>query len=125
MDFVIEAQFDHLGAFTYSREEGTPAYPLGDPVHWRTKEKRMRILMEAQQEISRAKNQAMVGQILEVMAEGPLEETESIIKGRHSGQAPDIDGNVLIVDGRPELYTIQNVRITEAHPYDLVGRIEL
>ena len=124
LDFVLEAQFDHLGAFAYSREEGTPAYPLGDPVHWRTKEKRRRILMEAQHGISKAKNQAMVGQLLEVLVEGPHEETESILIGRHQGQAPEIDGDVLIVDGTPELYKIQNVRITEAHAYDLVGVIE-
>ena len=124
VDFVIEAQFDHLGVFAYSREEGTPAYPLGDPVHWRTKEKRCRVLMEAQQGISKARNQALVGQVMEVMVEGPLEETELIMKGRHQGQAPEIDGNVLIVDGRPKLYTIQSVRVTEAHAYDLVGVIE-
>ncbi|MDR2560495.1 MAG: 30S ribosomal protein S12 methylthiotransferase RimO [Holophagales bacterium] len=123
LDFVIEAQFDHLGVFAYSREEGTPAYPLGDTVHWRTKEKRRRILMEAQQGISRAKNQAMVGQLLEVLVEGTHEESESILIGRHQGQAPEIDGSVLIVDGRPELYKIQSVLVTEAHAYDLVGVI--
>jgi len=124
LDFVLEARFDHLGVFTYSREEGTPAYALGDTVHWRTKEKRKKILMEAQQGISATRNRAMVGQTLEVMIEGPHEETESILLGRHRGQAPDIDGNVLIVDGEPELYPIQNVRITEAHAYDLVGIVE-
>jgi len=123
LDFVIEAQFDHLGVFAYSREEGTPAYPLGDTVHWRTKEKRRRILMQAQQSISRAKNQTMVGRLLEVLVEGAHEESESILIGRHQGQAPEIDGSVLIVDGRPELYKINSVLVTEAHAYDLVGVI--
>ncbi|MCL1893109.1 MAG: 30S ribosomal protein S12 methylthiotransferase RimO [Holophagaceae bacterium] len=123
-DFITEAQFDHLGVFTYSIEEGTPAYPLGDPIQNRTKEKRMRILMEMQQAISKRRNQELVGKTIEVIVEAPHEETDLIIKGRHSGQAPEIDGNVLIVGGEPKLYTIQNVKITEAHPYDLVGMIE-
>ena len=122
-DFVADVQFDHVGVFTYSLEEGTPAFPLGDPVHRRTKEKRRRILMELQQGISKKRNQALIGRRLEVMAEGYHEETDMIIKGRHGGQAPDVDGNVLIVGGEPELYTIQNVQITEAHAYDLVGVI--
>jgi ribosomal protein S12 methylthiotransferase len=121
--FISDAQFDHVGVFTYSREEGTPAFSTGDPIHKRTKEKRKRILMEQQCRISKKRNQALVGQCLEVMMEGRHEETDLIFKGRHRGQAPEIDGNVLVVDGGPHLYTIQNVRITEAHAYDLVGTI--
>jgi len=123
-DFIADVQLDHLGIFTYSHEEGTPAFSLGDTVHKRTKEKRRRILMEFQQNISKKRNQALVGQSIEVMVEGLHEESDLIVKGRHRGQAPDIDGNVLIVDGKPELYTIQNVLITEAHAYDLVGIVE-
>jgi ribosomal protein S12 methylthiotransferase len=121
LDFIAEAQFDHVGVFTYSLEDGTPAFPLGDPVHNRTKEKRRRILMELQHGISVARNQALVGRCIPVMAESIHEESDSIIKGRHSGQAPEIDGNVLIVGGEPKLYAIQNVIITEAYAYDLVG----
>jgi ribosomal protein S12 methylthiotransferase len=122
--FISDARFDHVGIFAYSREEGTPAFHLGDPVHWRTKEKRRRLLMEAQNQISKERNQALIGQCLEAMVEGPHEESGLILKGRHRGQAPEVDGNVLIVDGAPSLYTIQTVRITEAHAYDLVGTIE-
>jgi ribosomal protein S12 methylthiotransferase len=121
--FISDARLDHVGVFTYSREEGTPAFCLGDPVHWRTKERRRRVLMEMQNQISKERNQALVGQRLEVLVEGAHEDSDLILKGRHRGQAPEIDGNVLIVDGLPELYTIQNVRITEAHAYDLVGTI--
>lgn len=123
-DFIAEAQFDHLGVFTYSQEEGTPAYPLGDPVPKRTKEKRKRVLMELQQDISKRRNRALVGQRLEVMVEGLHEDSDMIVKGRHRGQAPDVDGNVLIVGGEPRLYTIQDVMVTEAHAYDLVGLAE-
>ncbi|HJV21597.1 MAG TPA: TRAM domain-containing protein, partial [Holophagaceae bacterium] len=89
----------------------------------RTKEARKKKLLEIQQKIAREKNQAKVGRILEVLVEGAHEETDLIAKGRHHGQAPEIDGNVLIVDGKPMPNTIQRVRITQAHAYDLVGEI--
>lgn len=122
--FVADVGFDHVGVFTYSAEEGTPAFNMGDSIQKRTKERRVRILMELQHEISKKNNQTLIGKKLEVLVEAVHEETDMIIKGRHRGQAPDIDGNVLIVGGEPELYTIQNVRITEAHAYDLVGVVE-
>jgi len=121
--FIEEARFEHVGIFTYSREEGTPAYDLGDPVPGRTKERRKRILMELQQKISRAKNQALEGKVLEVLVEGTHEETTLVYKGRHGGQAPEIDGNVLIVKGEPRIHAIQKVKITKGHAYDLVGEI--
>lgn len=121
--FVEEAQFEHVGVFTYSREEGTPAYALGDPVPSRTKGRRKRVLMELQQKISRAKNQSLVGRTLDVLVEGAHEETELVFKGRHGGQAPEVDGNVLMVGGTPLVNRIQPVRITEAHAYDLVGEV--
>jgi len=122
--FIADAQFDHVGVFSYSAEEGTKAFSLGDSVHRRTKEKRARILMELQQGISKKRGQSLVGRTLEVMVEGLHEESDMIVKGRHSGQAPEVDGNVLIVGGEPRLYEIQNVLITEAHAYDLVGVAE-
>ncbi len=121
--FIQEARFDHVGVFTYSPEEGTPAYGAGDPIPQRTKETRKKKLLEIQQKIAREKNQEKVGQILEVLVEGAHEETDLIAKGRHQGQSPEIDGNVLIVDGQPMPNTIQRVRITQAHAYDLVGEI--
>lgn len=121
--FVEEARFEHVGVFTYSLEEGTPAYAMGDPVPDRTKQKRKRILMELQQKISRAKNRDLEGRILDVLVEGPHEETELVFKGRHQGQAPEVDGGVLIVGGEPVVNTIQPVRITKGHAYDLVGEV--
>lgn len=122
--FVEEARFDHVGVFTYSPEEGTPAYALGDPVPKRTKNSRKRKLMELQQRIAREKNREKVGQVLDVLIEGVHEETELILKGRHAGQAPEVDGNVLIVGGEPVPGSIQKVRITQAHAYDLIGEVE-
>lgn len=122
--FVEEARFEHVGVFTYSPEEGTSAYGLGDPVPERTKQSRKRRLLEKQQKIARARNLELVGQTLEVLVEGTHEETDMVFRGRHGGQAPEIDGNVLIVGGEPRPHTIQKVRITQAHAYDLVGEVE-
>ncbi len=115
--------FEHVGVFTYSLEEGTPAAALGDPVPERTKQSRKRKVMELQQRISRAKNRALVGRELEVLVEGTHEETQMVFKGRHAGQAPEVDGSVLIVGGEPRVNTLQRVRITEGHAYDLVGEV--
>jgi len=122
--FVEEARFDHVGVFTYSAEEGTPAFALGDPVPERSKQKRRRLLLEAQQKIARTLNRAREGQVLEVLVEGVHEETELILKGRWRGQAPEVDGSVLIVGGEPKVNAIQRVRITQGHAYDLVGEVE-
>lgn len=121
--FIQEARFDHVGVFTYSPEEGTSAFPLGDPIPKRTKEARKKKLLEVQQKIARELNEEKVGQTIEVLVEGAHEETDLIAKGRHQGQAPEIDGNVLIVDGHPRPGTIQRVTITKAHAYDLIGEI--
>ena len=121
--FIEEARFDHVGVFTYSPEEGTPAYALGDPVPARTKQKRRRLLLESQQKIARSLNRAREGQILNVLVEGIHEETDLILKGRWRGQAPEVDGSVLIVGGEPKVNAIQPVRITKGHAYDLVGEV--
>ena len=123
LDFLKEARLDHVGAFTYSREEGTGAHALGDPVDRRTKTRRQEKLLEVQQAISWEKNRARLGQRLEVLVEGVCEETEHLLQGRLATQAPDIDGRVLINDGFAAPGTFAEVRVTEAHPYDLVGGI--
>ncbi|HJW08243.1 MAG TPA: 30S ribosomal protein S12 methylthiotransferase RimO [Holophagaceae bacterium] len=122
--FLQEAKFEHVGVFTYSPEEGTSAFAQGDPIPARTKNSRKRKLLELQQKIAREKNQAKVGQLIEVIVEGAHEETDLIWKGRHEGQAPEVDGSVLIVGGVPRMNTIQKVRITKAHAYDLIGEVE-
>jgi ribosomal protein S12 methylthiotransferase len=123
LDFLKEARLDHVGAFTYSSEEGTGAHALGDPVDRRTKTRRQEKLLEVQQAISWEKNRARVGQRLEVLVEGVCEETEHLLQGRLATQAPDIDGRVLINDGFAAPGTFARVQVTEAHPYDLVGGI--
>jgi ribosomal protein S12 methylthiotransferase len=123
IDGVKKARFNHLGVFKYSDEEGTPAVRLGNKVPEDVIEARFEALYEAQKEIARELNQAYVGQIIEVLVEGVHEETDLLLQGRHAGQAPDIDGKVIINDGMAEAGDIVQVEITEVLDYDLVGRI--
>ncbi|MFA6002592.1 MAG: 30S ribosomal protein S12 methylthiotransferase RimO [Elusimicrobiota bacterium] len=122
-DFVKTARFEHLGVFTYSAEEGTPAYKLGDPAPARIKENRKHRLLELQQGISREKNQALVGRVLDVLVEGSHQDSDWVFQGRHPGQAPEVDGSVLFMGERPRIGAIQPVRITQAHAYDLIGEL--
>lgn len=127
MDFCKAMEFDHLGVFTYSDEEGTPAYELADKVPLRTAQARQRKLMAQQAKISRRRNKKMIGQKVKVFFEGPSKESDLLWQGRTEFQAPDIDGCILINDApedfAPEHGKFVTVEITEAHDYDLIGRI--
>ena len=135
--FVEEARFDHLGVFTYSHEESTGAFALDDDVPAEIKTRRRDALMEAQQRIAFACNEAKVGATVEVLVEGSHEDTDDLLVGRMATQAPDVDGQVLINDGfvvddsalDPRLLpharpgAMARVLLTETAGYDLVGRI--
>ncbi|MGE0631225.1 MAG: 30S ribosomal protein S12 methylthiotransferase RimO [Pseudobdellovibrionaceae bacterium] len=121
--FIAEQQFDRVGCFKYSPEENTPGGRMTDQIDEETKQRRYEAVMEVQQNISRMKHQAMVGRIVDVLVEGESEETELLLKGRTSQQAPDIDGVVLINDGQADVGEIVKVEITEAMEYDLIGHI--
>jgi ribosomal protein S12 methylthiotransferase len=123
LSFVQAAEFDHLGVFTYSDEEGTAGFELPGRVPARVKEARRRRLMALQKRIAHRRNRARVGERTLVLAEGPHPETELLVKGRLASQAPEIDGAVLINDGQPEPGAFVTCEITEAHPYDLVARV--
>ena len=122
LDFVREIEFDHLGAFKYSAEEGTPASRLPDPIPESVKEERLRILMEIQKKISLKKYRQMVGRKMEVLVEGPNHQG-GVLRGRLQIQAPEIDGCVFL-KGKARLGDWVEARITQALPYDLVGEIE-
>ena len=123
MTFVREAEFDHLGVFTYSDEEGTSAFPLEGRVPARTKESRRKKLLALQAQISERRNRRWVGERVEVLVEGTHADTDLLLRGRMSTQAPDVDGAVLINDGTAKPGTFVACEITEAHPHDLVARI--
>lgn len=124
LQFVKEQKFDRVGCFVYSQEEGTKAGTLPGQVEHEIKQRRHDELMEAQQEISREKHEAMVGKRLSVLIEGYSEETELLLVGRHSQQAPEIDGITYINDGTADVGDIVEVEISESHDYDLVGAIQ-
>jgi ribosomal protein S12 methylthiotransferase len=117
------ARFNHLGVFKYSDEEGTPALRLKNKVSQEVIDERFEKLYEAQKEIARELNQEYLGKVIEVLVEGVHEETDLLLQGRHAGQAPDIDGKVIINDGMAKAGEIVKVEITEVLDYDLVGRI--
>ncbi len=125
--FVREAKIDWLGVFSYSDEEGAAAFDLGEKVPKRTIEARRRRLMRTQLKISAKARAAQVGREVEVLVEGPSEETELLWQARTMQQAPEIDGHVLINDfgDREALVpgTFYRAEITEAHDYDVVARI--
>lgn len=122
-DFVKEQRFERLGVFQYSDEEGTPAFEMENKVPRRTIERRWREIMAIQKRISREQNKKLVGTTLEVLVEGRSPETDLLLVGRHQGQAPEIDGNVYINDGMAYPGELVTIEVTEAHDYDLVGRV--
>ena len=126
-DWVKEVEFDRVGVFTYSPEEGTHAAELPDQVEDHVKTERFEALMGLQQEISLRKNQAWIGTSTQVIVDGISEEHELVFEGRHYGQAPDIDGVVyLSFDHGGQLPTpgdLVEVVIEDATAYDLLGTV--
>ena len=125
-EFVREVEFDNLGAFTYSPEPGSASEALGDPVPPDEKERRRDFLLSLQKPIARRANRRLVGRTVEALVEGPCEETEHLLEGRLRSQAPEIDGRLLVNDTGDRAVapgTIVRAEITEAHEYDLIGRI--
>jgi len=123
LQFVEDLRFDRLGTFTFSFEPGTSSEPLGDPIPEEVKEARKEELMVLQQDISLAKNQALVGQTLDVLIEGQgqVEGTSEMISlGRSYRDAPEIDGMV-IVEGEVPVGDMVPVQITGAMVYDVTG----
>jgi ribosomal protein S12 methylthiotransferase len=122
-DFVMMAQFDHLGVFVFSPEKGAPSSRLKRTVSLKEARRRRDRLMALQAAISERKNQRMIGRVLPVLVEGPCTETDLLLTGRLATMAPDVDGQVLINKGEGKVGAIMPVRITEAHTYDLLGEI--
>jgi ribosomal protein S12 methylthiotransferase len=123
LQFISEQQFDRVGCFKYSPEESTPGGKMPDQVDEETKQRRYEAVMEVQQNISREKHRAFIGKTVEVLVEGYSEETDLLLQGRMSQQAPDIDGVVLINDGEAKVGDIVKVHITDSMEYDLIGEI--
>jgi len=123
LQFVEETRFDRLGVFCYSREEGTPAAEMPDQVSERIKRERHKKLMRTQARVSFKHNRTLVDSEEEVLVEGYSEETELLLRGRSSRQAPDVDGLVYITAGNANVGDIVRLKITDSSDYDLIGEI--
>jgi len=122
-DFLRKNYFDHLGVFAYANEEGCRAAELPGQISEEVKEERLRLIMELQAEISFAMLQKYVGRVEKVLVEGLSRESDLLLEGRTRYQAPEIDGCVYITKGNAKPGDLVDVRITEAHTYDLVGQL--
>ncbi len=127
MDFVREAKFDWMGAFSYSDEDGSKSFHLGEKVSTKVIEQRKRTLMRLQKSISKKAKQKWVGQRFDLLVENESEETPLLWEGRTQFHAPEIDGKVYINDFGPfedlKPGSFHECEVTEAYEYDVVARI--
>ena len=121
LQFVKRHEFDHVGVFTFSREEGTPAYNLPHQLPQEVMDERREALMLVQQPIAAQKNQESVGKVMDVLIEQENPTTRTLI-GRAPRFAPEVDG-LVYVQGEASLGSIVPVEITNADTYDLFGRV--
>jgi ribosomal protein S12 methylthiotransferase len=126
-DWIREVRFDRVGVFAYSQEPGTPAGDREDQVPEEVREARRDDLLEIQQDIHREKMAAMIGHDVDVLVDGESEAYDGLIEGRYYGQAPDIDGVVILsirdpdLDLRPGQFV--KAHVTAHDDYDLVGTV--
>jgi ribosomal protein S12 methylthiotransferase len=131
-DFVREAQFDWMGAFAYSDQDGAGAFGLDKKLSPREIERRRKHLMGIQRQISKKKKKTLVGREFDLLLEGTSEESDLLLEGRTAMHAPEIDGKVFVNDfptedfsgdAGPQPGQFYRCQITEAHDYDLVAKI--
>ncbi|RJX31428.1 MAG: 30S ribosomal protein S12 methylthiotransferase RimO [Desulfurivibrio sp.] len=122
-DFLRTYRLSNVGIFTYSNEEGCAAEHFSGQHSEESKQQRYDYLMELQAQISLENNRKLIGRTMPVLVEGLSRESDLLLEGRTRSQAPEIDGCVYITDGQCAAGEIVMVKITEAHPYDLVGVI--
>jgi ribosomal protein S12 methylthiotransferase len=121
--FVEDTQFDHVGVFTYSHEEGTRAYAATDDVPAATKKKRRDAIMKRQQRIVAARQATLLGTDVSVLIDGPSPEHALVVQGRLEGQAPEIDPVVYLTDCDPSAFAAGDLiraRVVGARGYDIV-----
>lgn len=123
LDFVDSMEFDRLGVFTYSLEEGTPAAGMADQIDEEIKIQRRDEIMALQQEVSLDKSAEMVGKTIDVLIEGYIAEDDTYV-GRSYKDAPNVDGYVFVhTDWQLMSGTMVRVLITGATEYDMIGEI--
>ncbi len=119
--FVEWAEFDHVGVFLYSQEEGTPSGDMPDTPEASIAQARRAELMRIQQPISRSRLELRIGTELDVLVEGVSDESDLLLQGRWWGQAPEVDGSVYLANGTARPGEIRRVLITDAGDYDLMA----
>lgn len=125
LNFVKEFRFERLGAFIFSQEEGTPAYDFPQQIPMRIKKERLKELMLTQQSISEEINSSHLGKEIEVLIEEIKSGKPKIAIGRTKGDAPEIDGKVIIRTDKAQVGKFVKVKVIESSEYDLVGEIKL
>jgi ribosomal protein S12 methylthiotransferase len=123
LNFVKEFRFERLGTFVFSREEGTPAYDFPDQIPMRIKKERLKELMLTQQSISEEMNNSYLGKEIEILVDEIKSGKPKIAIGRTKGDAPEIDGKVVIRTDKAQIGKFIKVKVTKASEYDLVGEI--
>lgn len=125
VQFIQEHPLDNVGIFKFSREPGSHAYGLPNQISEEIKEERYHRLMQVQKEIVKKQQKKMIGKKVQVFVEGYHPETDLLMVGRYYGQCPDIDGQVIINDGRKvkKFGKLYPVEITDVADYDLIGRV--
>lgn len=124
LDFVKEFRFERLGAFVFSREEGTPAYNFPQQIPMRIKKERLKELMLTQKSISEEINSSYIGKEIEVLIDEIKSGKTKIAIGRTKGDAPEIDGKVIIRTNQAQVGKFVKVKVTKASEYDLAGEIK-
>jgi ribosomal protein S12 methylthiotransferase len=123
VDFVKWAEFDRVGVFRYSDEDGTGSETQDAKVKPKDSAARHRKLMAVQRPIARKRNRALIGTRVEVLVDGASEEHEFVLQGRHAGQAPDIDGVVYLSSAEVSAGSMVLADISQSADYDLVGEV--
>src|SRR5688572_22335140 len=123
--FIEEQDFEHVGVFKFSREEGTPSYELDGQIPRETIDARYAVLGDILVDKAERKLKSYLGKRIEVLIDGVSEETDLLLAGRHRGQAPEVDGTVFINDGQEgkQAGDLVEVEITETFTHDLVGHV--
>ncbi|OFZ25969.1 MAG: ribosomal protein S12 methylthiotransferase RimO [Bdellovibrionales bacterium RIFOXYB1_FULL_37_110] len=126
LEGIKKAKFHHLGVFPYSDEDGTAAFKMSDKIAESVIQKRLKKVYEVQKKITTELNHTYIGKTVKVVIEGVHSETDLLLVGRHEGQAPEIDGKVIINDLNGKKVNIGDfvdVKISDVLEYDLIGTV--
>lgn len=121
LDFIHETQWDYLGVFPYSREEGTGAHGMRPQVPEEVRQERLRMVQDAQADILSERNRALVGSEVELLVEEAPKRGPAVC--RHRGQAPEVDGSVLLSGFRGSVGDVVRARVTSSLEWDLRARV--